>query len=196
MKKYEDKRKVDDRTILDKFCEDFCEIIEKYTKYIICSGFVSIAHGRSRGTEDIDMIIEKIPIEKFVLLHKELIKNGFACMQSDNPLNIYKDYLEECSSVRYVRDEEGYFPPEMEIKFAKDELDLEQLKDRTKMPLTGLDVYFSPIESNIAFKEEFLKTDKDLEDARHLRIIYKGKFDENKINKIKEKIKTLRMKKA
>ena len=53
-------RKVDDKTILDKFVEDFVKVIEKYCKYIIVSGFVAIAHGRSRGTEDIDMIIEKI----------------------------------------------------------------------------------------------------------------------------------------
>ena len=113
-------------------------------------------------------------------------------MQSDNPDKIYETYLLKGDSVRYVRDEEGMFPPEMEIKFAKDELDEEQLRERIKMPLTGLSVYFSSIESNIAFKEEYLKTDKDLEDAKHLRIIYEEQIDEEKINKIKQKIKELR----
>ena len=56
---------IDDRNILDKFCIDFCKIIEKYTKYIIVSGFVAIASGRVRGTEDIAMIIDKISKEKF-----------------------------------------------------------------------------------------------------------------------------------
>ena len=55
----ENKREVDNKTLLDKFAEDFCKIIDKYAVYIICSGFVAIAHGRTRGTEDIDMIIEK-----------------------------------------------------------------------------------------------------------------------------------------
>ncbi len=186
------KRKVDERTILDKFVEEFCEIVEKHTKYIVCSGFVAIAHGRTRGTEDIDLIIRKLTKEKFILLHKDLIKGGFVCMQSDNPDKIYETYLLKGDSVRYVRDEEGMFPPEMEIKFAKDELDEEQLRERIKMPLTGLSVYFSSIESNIAFKEEYLKTDKDLEDAKHLRIIYEEQIDEEKINKIKQKIKELR----
>jgi hypothetical protein len=58
-------RRVKDRTILDKFAEDFCKIIEKYCKYIVCSGFVAINHGRTRGTEDIVMIIEKISKENF-----------------------------------------------------------------------------------------------------------------------------------
>ena len=186
-------RKVFDKTILDEFVEDFCKIIDKHVKYIICSGFVAIAHGRSRGTEDIDMIIEKIPIDRFINLHNELVNNKFICIQSDKPIEIY-NYLISKDSVRYVRDEEGMFPPEMEIKFAKDELDESQIKERTKLPLTNLDIYFSSIETNIAFKEELLKTDKDMEDARHLKIIYKEQINEEKINKIKNKIKELRMK--
>lgn len=182
-------RRIDDRTILDKFAEDFCEVIEKYCKYIICSGFVAIAHGRSRGTEDIDMIIEIIPKDIFIKMHEDLIKAGFVAVQSDNPQSLYEDYLKEGSSVRYVWKSEGFYPPEMEVHFAKDALDEEQLCDRVKLPLTKLNIYFSSIESNIAFKEEYLGTDKDIADAKHLRIIYKGKINEDKINKIKEKIK-------
>lgn len=186
-------REISDKTILDKFVEDFCKVVEKHCKYIICSGFVAIAHGRTRGTEDIDMIIEKLTLEEFIFLHKDLIKAGFVCVQSPNSEKIYKDYLIKKDSVRYVKDEEGFFPPEMEIKFVKDELDQEQLENRTKLSLTHLNVYFSSIESNIAFKEEYLKSEKDIEDAKHLRIIYEDEINENKINKIKEKIKKLRL---
>jgi len=184
-------RQVEDRTILDNFTEKFCVIVERHCKYIVCSGFVAIAHGRSRGTEDIDMIIEKIPLDRFVLLHEDLIKNGFICMQSNDLKSIYEDYLVGGMSVRYVEDSEGFFPPEMEIKLAKDSLDEEQLNERVKLPLTGLDIYFSSIEGNIAFKEELLKSDKDMEDAKHLRIIYK--IDEEKINVTKEKIRRMRL---
>ena len=187
------KREIEDKTILDKFAEDFCKIVERHIKYIVCSGFVAIAHGRSRGTEDIDMIVEKMSGEKFTKLHKDLIKNKFVCMQSDQPETIY-DYLIRGMSVRYVWNEDGFFPPEMEIKFAKDPLDEQQIKERQKMPLTGLNIYFSSIEGNIAFKEELLKSDKDLEDAKHLRIIYSGKIDENKINRIKKEIKKIKLK--
>jgi len=188
------KREIDDKTILDKFAEDFTKVLEKHCKYIIVSGFVAIAHGRSRGTEDIDIIIEKILLGRFVEMHKELIKEGFECMQSDKAEVIYNDYLSKEASVRYVRKSEGYFPPEAELKLAKDSLDEEQLKTRTKLPLTGLDVYFSSIEMNIAFKEELLKTKKDMEDANHLRIVYKEQINENRIEEIKKKIKALRMK--
>ncbi|OGJ12829.1 hypothetical protein A3K82_00745 [Candidatus Pacearchaeota archaeon RBG_19FT_COMBO_34_9] len=184
------KRGIGDRTILDDFVEDFCNVVEKHVKYIVCSGFVAISHGRSRATEDIDMIIEKIPEERFIKFHNDLVKSGFECMQSSNPKEIYEDYLINGDSVRYTRKNE--FLPEMEIKFTKDELDEEQIKSRRKIPFTKLDIYFSSIESNIAFKEEYLKAEKDLEDAKHLRIIYEGKIDENEINKIKERIRRFR----
>ena len=181
-------RRIEDRTILDKFVEDFCAITEKYCQYIICSGFVAIAHGRTRGTEDIDMIIEKISFDTFFKWHSELIGNNFQCIQSDKPKKLYEDYLKNGISIRYVWKSDSFAPPEMEVKFAKDSLDEQQIKERQKLPLTGLNIYFSSIESNIAFKEEYLGTEKDLEDAKHLRIIYKGKFDEKKVNKIKEDI--------
>jgi len=186
------KREVADKTILEKFAEDFVRVIEKYSKYVIVSGFVAIIHGRSRGTEDIDMIIEKISLEKFRELHNALVDAGFECMQSEKAEIIYNEYLANGDSVRYTR--KGEFLPEMEIKFAKDSLDEHQLKTRQRLELTGMDVYFSSIEANIAFKEEYLKSDKDLEDARHLRIIYKDKINEGEIEKIKKEINRLRMK--
>lgn len=186
------KREIDDRTILDEFVEDFVKIIEKYAKYIIVSGFVAISHGRSRGTEDIDMIIERISKERFIELHNALDYSGFECIQSSNAEEIYNRYLNYGTSIRYTR--KGEFLPEMKIKFAKDSLDEFQLRTRKKLEKTGLNVYFSSIEMNIAFKEELLKSDKDLEDARHLRIIYKDEINEDEINEIKKQIKRLRLK--
>ncbi|MDP3986830.1 MAG: hypothetical protein Q8P81_01240 [Nanoarchaeota archaeon] len=186
------KRGISDKNILDLFVEDFCRIVERHCKYIICSGFVAIAHGRTRATEDIDMILEVISKEEFSELHNDLIDNEFECMQSDSAEVVYDDYMKEGGSVRYTR--KGEFLPEMEIKFAKDDLDDEQINSRQKIPFTKLDVYFSSVEGNIAFKEELLGSDKDLEDAQHLRIIYEGKLDEDKINKIKSRIGELRLK--
>ena len=184
------RRGISDKTILDKFAEDFCKIVGKYVKYIVCSGFVAIAHGRSRATEDIDMLIRKMSKNKFLKMHKELINKGFECMQSPNSTEVYEDYLLKGDSIRYLRT--GEFLPEMEVKFVKDKLDEEQIASRRKIPFTGLNIYFSSIESNIAFKEEYLKAEKDLEDAKHLRIIYQGKLNEEEINNIKEKIRRIK----
>jgi len=185
-------RGLSDRNILDKFAEEVCKIIDKHVKYIVVSGFVAISHGRFRTTEDIDMIIEKISFEKFNKMHFELIKSGFECLQSSKAEDVY-EYLRNGDSVRYIR-KGTFLPPEMEIKFAKDKIDELQLKTRQKLSFTGLDIWFSSIEMNVAFKEEYLGTEKDKEDAKHLRRIYQDEINEEEINKIKAMIKELRMK--
>ncbi|VVB52879.1 Uncharacterised protein [uncultured archaeon] len=184
-------REVKERTILDKFAQDFVNVVEKHAKYIIVSGFVAIAHGRSRGTEDVDIIIQKVKKDAFIKMHNDLVQAGFECIQSESSEIIYDDYLKDKTSVRYVR--KGHFIPEMELKMAKDELDDYQIKTRRKLPLTGLDLYFSNIEMNIAFKEELLKSEKDIDDANHLRIIYSDILDENEIKKIKADIRRFRL---
>jgi hypothetical protein len=180
---------VDDRNILDKFVIDFCNILEKHAKYIVVSGFFAIASGRTRGTEDVDLIFEKLSFDKFKKLHEDLVKNGFNCIQEEDPEEIYS-YLEEKLAVRYIfKDNES---PNMEIKFVKDGLDEYQINHRQKYSETNLDVWFAPLECCVAFKEDFLKSKKDLEDARHLRIFYQDILDEKKVLAYKDLIKRYR----
>lgn len=183
-------REIKDRNILDRFCEEFCAIVEKHCKYIVVSGFLAIASGRTRGTEDIDMIIERINFDKFKLLFNGLIKNGFVCMQSSDVEEVYS-YLKDNISVRFTWEDKEL--PEMEVKFAKDILDEYQLKNRVKLELTGLDIWFSNVNVNIAFKEKLLKSPKDLEDARHLRIVYAEQVNEEEIQEVKHLIKRFRL---
>jgi hypothetical protein len=185
-------RSIEDKTILDVFVEDFARVVEHHCMYVIVSGFIAIAHGRSRGTEDIDMIIEKLDKESFISLHEDLLHHGFVCVQSDDPLKLFTLYLQAGMSIRYTRGPE-FFPPEMEVKFVKDVLDEATLRERTKLPLSGLDVWFARIETAIAFKEELLKTDKDMEDARHLRIIYKESLSPAVIEHTKQEIQRVRL---
>ena len=183
-------REIKNRNILDKFCEDFCAIVEKHCKYIIVSGFIAIASGRTRGTEDIDMITEKLSLDQFKSLFEDLGKHNFVCMQSREAETAY-EYLEDNSSIRFTRKDKPL--PEMEIKFSKDLIDEHQLNNRIKLNLTGLNVWFSSINVNIAFKEELLKSPKDLEDARHLRIVYSEMIEEEEITSMKELIRKWRL---
>jgi len=185
-------RKINDFNILSRFCNEFTNVIYRYTDYIIVSGFVAISTGRTRGTEDIDMIIKRIDEKTFFKMHESLEKNNFVCMQSDDPKEIYREYLSNNDSVRYTWKDKPL--PEMELKFSKDLLDDYQLKTKIKIPLSGLDIWFSSIEMNIAFKEELLKSDKDLEDARHLRIVFSDIINEKEITKIKKMINEYRLK--
>jgi len=180
---------ISDMNILNQFCEDFCHIVMQHAKYVIVSGFIAIASGRPRGTEDIDLILEKLSPQKFTKLHADLVNHAFVCIQSDDSKTLY-EYLEHHDSIRYTR--KHAFLPQMEVKFAKDRIDEQQLQHPVKLPLTGIDVLFGDLETNIAFKEAYLKSDKDLEDARHLRIVFKEQISEEKINKAKQLIQQLR----
>ena len=49
---------------LDKLLLSFIRILEKYFEYVVVAGYVSILFGRSKATEDIDILIKK-RIKKF-----------------------------------------------------------------------------------------------------------------------------------
>ncbi|MHA1230433.1 MAG: hypothetical protein ACTSPQ_07285 [Candidatus Helarchaeota archaeon] len=174
------------RNILTDICLEFCKILDKYTKYIVVSGFFIICSGRSRATEDIDIIIDSMNFKEFEEMYNELKLNGFTCLQSNDPIEVYNLYLKENIPVRFIKDEK--FIPNIELKFKKDYLDEYQIHNRQIIKFTGLDIYFSSIEACIAFKEELLKSKKDLDDAKFLRIVYKEKINENEIEKIKKMI--------
>src|SRR3989344_3895989 len=127
-------RRVDDKSLLARFAVEFSRVVERFTEYIIVSGFVVIVSGRARGTEDVDMIIRPVAKEKFASLHEALLKAGFVCLQSDKVEEIY-----------------SYF-------------------------------------------KEYLKSEKDLEDASHLRRVYVRDIDEEEIKKIRKMLKEVRMK--
>lgn len=74
---------------LDLFVIDFIKILEKYTDYVIVSGYVSTLFGRSRGTEDIDIFIEKMDFQTFKQLKDELRQKKYWFLNAKNPLELY-----------------------------------------------------------------------------------------------------------
>ena len=67
---------------LDKFVIDFCNLLDDY---VLVSGYVSIIFGRSRGTEDVDLLIPEMNSEEFKKLWKKVYENGFECVNTENP---------------------------------------------------------------------------------------------------------------
>ena len=77
-----DKREIrSDRKLndLDKFVLEFIKILEKHSKYVIVSGYVSILLGRSRSTEDVDLLIPNMRFDDFKEIFEDLLSNGFEC---------------------------------------------------------------------------------------------------------------------
>lgn len=170
---------------LDKFVLDFIKILQKHTDYVIISGYVSILLGRTRGTEDIDVFIKELSKNKFVDLCNNLKKEGYWCLNSEESDELYS-YLNDGLAIRFALKKETI--PNFEIKFARNKLSKGSFNERISVITKGGSIRISSLERQIAFKRYYLKSDKDLEDARHIEEVFKNNIDRKKINIFKNLI--------
>ena len=174
---------------LDKFALKFIKIIEKYTDYVIISGYISILLGRARATEDIDVFIKKIDFNEFSKLYEELENSGFWCINAENPKEVFS-YLNDGLAVRFSRKNEPI--PNFEVKFPKRKIDEETFNDFITVKLKEGVIKISSLERQIAFKRYYLKSGKDIEDAEHIEKTFKGQIDYEKVNKLKKIIEDIK----
>jgi len=186
-----DKREIKlDRELskLDKLVIRFLDILKKYTDYVIISGYVSIILGRTRATEDVDLFIKKMDYETFLKFYEELIKEGFWCINAENPKDIFS-FLENKMAVRFSL--ENTSAPNFELKFPKRQVDLDTFDDFLTIIMPENKIKISSLERQIAFKRFYLKSYKDKEDALHLEETFRGQIDYDKVNKLKEIVKDI-----
>lgn len=155
---------------LDKFTIEFTKILQKYTKYVVISGYVSILLGRSRMSENVDLFVPKMDFEVFKKFIKEIKENNFYCLNAEDTEDIY-DYVLNNSAVRFAKINNVI--PNMEFKFAKTNFDNIAFNDNIIVKLDDEEIIISNLELQIAFKEKILKSQKDVEDARHIRGVAK-----------------------
>ncbi len=175
---------------LDKFVLDFCKILKK--DYVIVSGYVSILFGRSRATEDVDLLVPKINFKEFDKLWKKIEKNGFECINSDNSYEAFKMMHEH--AIRFFKNNKSI--PNIEFKMIKTDFDYYSFENRIKVIMDKGVLFISPLEMQIAFKlflaadgtEEELGADKDIEDARHLYRLFEDKINKDELLKIIDKL--------
>jgi len=170
---------------LDKFVFNFVNLLSKYTDYVIVSGYVAIILGRIRGTDDIDVIITEKDRSEFENLINKIFNAGYWCINTHDIREMY-DLLKTGRSIRVAKNEE--VSPNFEIKFAKSESDFESLYNFIEICIKNESIKVAPPELQIAYKEVVLKSEKDLEDAKHIRILTKKFIDEEKINNYKKKL--------
>lgn len=162
---------------LDELVLDFVKVLDRNRiKYVLVSGYVSILFGRSRSSEDIDIIVKKISKERFAALWKALAKEDFRCIVPDNSESAYENYLTKRTSLKFAR--KGQFMPSVEFKFPKvQEIDSWVVDHSVKVLLNGKVLRISPIELQIPYKL-YLASEKDIEDARHLYQVFKKKLNQ------------------
>jgi hypothetical protein len=167
---------------LDIFTLDFVRILRKHTHYVVVSGYVSILLGRSRASEDVDIIIPKLSLINFAALLHDLQKKGFYCLNAEDEKSIY-EYLKDKIAVRFAKEKTAI--PNIELKFAKNKFDDLALDNIITVKIGKEEIIISHLELQIAFKEVVLKSSKDIEDARHIRDVADGHLDNGLINRYK-----------
>ena len=174
---------------LDRFVIDFIRILEKYVDYVIISGYVSILLGRSRATEDIDIFIKEVTKDIFKELYQGLKNNGYWCINVDDFEEVYK-YLNEGIPVRFAL--KDTIVPNFEVAFANNS-SRKSAFEYVLVVVTQLgNINISSIERQIAYKKFYLKSDKDLEDAIHLEVLFGDKLNKEKIDKSRRQIENAR----
>jgi len=157
-------------TELDREVIEFTEILESEgISYVIVSGYVAILTGRSRSTEDVDVIIESLTETETEELVEELKRRGYWGMAM--PLDSMYELLDDGDRIRIAEEDE--LIPNFEVWFADSSLERNVLRSPLPTEVGGETLYVSPIERQIAYKLRLAQsadsvTGNDFEDALHL----------------------------
>ncbi len=177
---------------LDRFVINFIGLLNSSKiRYVLVSGYVVLLFGRPRYTEDVDILTEQFAIDKFEHFVSLLKDNGYEIMNSPDTSELYYEFLRKNTSIRIFK---GGIYPNMEIKFANNEINRDALNNPTKVIVNGNELLISPLEQQISYKL-YLGSDKDIQDAKYLFELFKDKLDigkimqTNKILKVEDKSK-------
>lgn len=148
--------------VLDELAIRFTEILNDLDiAHVYVSGYVAILTGRSRATEDIDVLLERIDRDSIDELVARLHEEGL--WGPATPLARMDELLEDNIWIA----EEGDIVPHLEAKFVDDRFDRASLDGRITVRIGDTELPVGPIELQIAYKL-WLGTQTDLEDALHL----------------------------
>ncbi len=175
-------------TELDIFVKDFLTVLKKHCNYLVVSGFVSISTGRTRGTEDVDVLIPKLSLSEFSSLFDDLKRSGFWCYQGDTSKTVY-EYVEEMTSIRFARVNELFPNVECIPVNHKKKIQFFEFNNPQLISIDKLEFKIPPIEFEIMYKEIVLGGKKDFDDAKHLRTVFSAILDKEKLKKYGEFIR-------
>ena len=160
---------------LDLFVCRILDILTSYTPYVIVSGYVAILFGRTRSTEDVDLLIPVCDISTFLHLHDKFIEQGYEFLNAEDGRGLHS-ILTSGSGIRLS--EKDAFIPNIEIKFTRNESDTYSFNNRLPLIMNDRTFWIGPLEMQIAYKY-WLGSEKDIEDAIYIREITRDFIDED-----------------
>lgn len=171
---------------LDNFVISFIEILDSLQiNYVIVSGYVAILFGRSRATEDIDVLIEPIQKEKFSKFYGAIIAKDYWILNSTNEKDAF-ELLKERLSIRIAENKKVI--PNFELKFVKDASDKYSIDKKMRVKIGEKELFISPLEMQIAYKL-YLGGEKDIEDAYFLFSLFKDKLNNEELKSLIKSLK-------
>ncbi|MGC9435600.1 MAG: hypothetical protein ACP5C4_05885 [Methanomicrobiales archaeon] len=171
---YLDGRELSD---LDLFVCRVLRVLSAFFSYVIVSGYVAILLGRTRSTEDVDILIPPGDQPICAAFHEACIQHGYEFLNAGNVADLYS-LLVSGSGIRLC--EQDLFIPNIEIKFIKDEVDAYSFEQRMQLVAGGETFFISPLEIQIAYKL-WLGSQKDIEDAIFIREVAGDIIDEDQL---------------
>lgn len=149
---------------LDELVLDIVSIFDRLdVQYVVVSGYVAVLLGRSRATEDIDVIVERFDEGVAAKLVRELQAAGYwgAAM----PLEELHSKLEDGLPIRIAED--GHRVPNVELKYPTDRYSRLSLENTVIVTLDRATLRVGSLELQIAYKLR-MGAQKDHEDALYL----------------------------
>lgn len=169
---------------LDEFVVDVASILDELdVQYVVVSGYVAILAGRSRSTEDVDTVIERLSAAETERLVERLEEAGY--WGATTPLEDLHGMLSDDMRVRIAK--KGRMTPNFELWFPKNEYDRRALDDPLVADVSGHELNISPPEQQVAYKL-FLGTEKDFEDALHLYTVFREQLDTDALERYVEEL--------
>ena len=173
-----------DPTALDELALDVSAVLSDVgVDHAIVAGYVAVLAGRSRGTEDIDVILGPLSADRASAVADALSDAGF--WGSAMPLSDLHSMLSDGSNLRVAREDEVI--PNVELTYATDEFDRASVEDAIIGRIGDRSLPVGPLELGIAYKL-FLDTRRDFEDAVHLYTMFDGSLSTEALEEWVEKL--------
>lgn len=151
---------------LDRLAIEVSQILDNLQiDHVFVSGYVAILAGRARGTEDIDVLLERLDSATIDRLVEALDRHDM--WGPAMPLDRMHEMLDD--NIWIARADE--MVPHLEMKYVSDRFDRASLTHRIPARIGDSEVPIGPIELQIAYKL-WMGSRTDFEDAHHLYTLF------------------------
>ncbi|MFC7209884.1 hypothetical protein ACFQL3_05225 [Natronoarchaeum sp. GCM10025321] len=164
---------------LDELAIAFTEILDDLNiEHVYVAGYLAILTGRSRSTEDIDVLLEPIDEAESERLAERLKREGM--WGPAMPLDDLHMMLSDGDNIWVAPDEQVI--PHIEAKFVDDEADRASLDQAITARVGDAELPVGPLELQIPYKL-YLGTRTDIEDAAHLVALFEESLRTEELEK-------------